>query len=122
MLLRSDAIADRIYLCFHFVQCMDRNWERCGAKQMVRVIVRDVEACERFPERHCIGQCFLRVGNRILGVNRDQLLRQSDEMSIDLPPIVGSRVRMNFQTATFANADCCSEEACFDSSWKLTAF
>jgi hypothetical protein len=116
MLFRRDTIANQLDPRLDFGESMKRSGERGGAKQMVRVVVRDVEARERLPERADGVDDLTRLAQRILRIDRDDLRRQLDKMRVDPPPLLGRGVSMD---ANAAAAVCCSDLAEHAHSLKL---
>jgi hypothetical protein len=94
-LFRRDTIADQVDLRFNFRESMKGSGERRGAKQMVRVIVGDVEARERLAENADVIDNLARVAQRILRVDGDDLRRQLDKMRIDAPTLVRRSIGVN---------------------------
>jgi hypothetical protein len=92
MLFRRDPIADQFDLRLDFRESMQRSGESSGAKQMVRMIMRDIEARERFAEGADVIDDLARVAQRILRVDGDDLRRQLDEMRIDPPTVDWRRI------------------------------
>ena len=90
--LRGYSITNRINLCLHFGQPVNRETESRRAEQMIGMIVRHVETSHRLAERCGIGQRLFGVRNRILRIDRDELRWELDEMSVDHPSVVRSRI------------------------------
>ena len=77
MLFRRDPIADQLDLRLDFRESMQRSGESSSAKQMVRMIMRDIEARERFAEGADVIDDLARVAQRILRVDGDDLRWQA---------------------------------------------
>lgn len=86
-------------------QRMDRRAEEGGAEEVVRVVVRDVEAADRLVQRLGVVDNLLSERQTVLGVDRDQLRRQLDQVGVHRGAQIRRRVRVDRDVVTEGGGD-----------------
>jgi hypothetical protein len=88
----GDAIACCLDLRLDLGEGVDGRRERGGAKNVVGMIVREVEPSDGFGELFGIGHDLARVRQQVLGVDDEELRGQLDDVGVDPPAVVRGSV------------------------------